>query len=62
MSKKFTKEQIDEIKRTKLGNDKKIEEKALPLRKPPTSLTSQSTTTSTDNSSKSSDKGEKKDK
>lgn len=62
MSKKLTKEQINEIKRTKLGNDKKIEEKALPLRKPPTSLTSQSSTTSTDNSNKATNKGEKKDK
>lgn len=49
MSDKINKEQLNEILKQKLGNQNKIEEKAMFLRKPPESLTSQTTTTNTAN-------------
>jgi hypothetical protein len=59
---KITKQPIYEIKRSRLDAEKKIQDRALPLRQPPTSLTQQSITSSTGNSNTTSDKGDKKDK
>lgn len=59
---KLTKEQIDGIKRSKLDAERKIQDKALPLRQPPTSLTQQSITSSTGNYNTTLDEGDKKDK
>jgi spore germination protein GerM len=45
MSDKINKEQLNEILKQRLANQNKIEEKAMFLRQPPESLTSQTTTT-----------------
>lgn len=50
MSNKISKEQLNEIFTQKLGNLEKIEEKAMFLRQPPSSLSNQNINTNTENS------------
>lgn len=49
MSDKISKEQLNEILKQKLGNSDKIEEKAMFLRQPSSTLSNQNTTTNTEN-------------
>lgn len=65
MSDKINKEQLNEILKQRLGNQDKIEEKAMFLRQPPSLLTNQTITTNTENnnqnqSSSTENKDEKK--
>ena len=64
MSDKIDKEKLNEILRQKLGNLDKIEEKAMFLRQPPSSLNNQSTSTNveTGNQNQSSSSDNKDDK
>ncbi|MFB3386574.1 hypothetical protein [Flavobacterium sp. LAR06] len=49
MSEELDRERINEIYRQKLGNLERIEEKAMFLRQPPSSLTQSNTTSTTTN-------------
>ncbi len=66
MSDELNREQLKEILKQKLGNSERIEEKAMFLRQPPSSLTNQNTsannnTTGTENQNQSSSTDTKKD-